>query len=63
MNVNSLVNLKQENYCHALGKEPRPVTITCIIDRIQQSQVDVQNPDHTSFNSQMDHQKDEKESK
>ena len=29
----------------------------------QQSQVDVQNPDHTSFNSQMDHQKDETVSK
>ena len=29
----------------------------------QQSQVDVRNPDHTSFNSQMDHQKDETESK
>ena len=28
-----------------------------------QSQEDVQNPDHTSFNSQMDHQKDETESK
>ena len=29
----------------------------------QQSQVDVQNPDHTSFNSQMDHQKNETGSK
>ena len=29
----------------------------------QQSQVDVQNPDHPFFNSQLDHQKDETESK